>query len=85
MDISLKGKQAVVCGSTQGIGRAIAVELAELGASVVLVARNEERLKKTLSALPTGDHQYIVADFSNPADLKNKIDAFWLQPISLKY
>lgn len=76
MDISLKGKQAVVCGSTQGIGRAIAVELAELGASVVLVARNEESLKKTLPELPTGDHQYIVADFSNPEELKNKIDSF---------
>ncbi|MFT7032357.1 MAG: 3-oxoacyl-[acyl-carrier protein] reductase [Cyclobacteriaceae bacterium] len=76
MDINLKGKQAIVCGSTRGIGRAIAEELAELGASIVLVARNEDRLKETLEGLPTGDHQYITADFSNPKELKSKIEAF---------
>ena len=63
MDIDLKGKQALVCGSTQGIGRAIAEELAELGASIVLVARNEGRLRQTLEGLLAGDHQYITADF----------------------
>ena len=40
MDISLKDKKAFVCGSTQGIGKAAALELANLGASIVLLARN---------------------------------------------
>lgn len=76
MDINLKGKQAIVCGSTQGIGRAIAEELAGLGAAIVLIARNEDRLKETLEGLQNGNHQYITADFSNPAELKSKIDEF---------
>ncbi len=43
MDLDLKGKTAVVCGSTQGLGYASAVELALLGANIVLMARNEEK------------------------------------------
>ena len=41
MNLSLEGKRAVVCGSTQGIGNATATELAHLGASITLVARNQ--------------------------------------------
>lgn len=52
MDISLIGKRALVCGSTQGIGRAAAIELASLGASVTLVARNPERLEAVCKELP---------------------------------
>ena len=48
MNISLKNKQAVVAGSTQGIGKAIAIEFAQLGANVTLVARNEDSLKRAL-------------------------------------
>ena len=44
MDLNLEGKRAVVCGSTQGIGKASAIELALLGASVTLIARNEKKL-----------------------------------------
>ena len=42
MNLDLKNKKAIVCGSTQGIGKAVAIELAKMGASVTLVARNEE-------------------------------------------
>ena len=52
MKIDLTGKNAVVCGSSQGIGRAIAIEFAKCGANVVLVARNEESLRKVLRELP---------------------------------
>jgi 3-oxoacyl-[acyl-carrier protein] reductase len=52
MDISLIGKRALVCGSTQGIGRASAIELASLGASVTLVARNPEKLEQVCRELP---------------------------------
>ena len=48
MNIQLKDKIAVVCGSTQGIGKATARELSKMGATLVLVARNEDKLKATL-------------------------------------
>jgi NAD(P)-dependent dehydrogenase (short-subunit alcohol dehydrogenase family) len=44
MNLNLHGKTAIVCGSTQGIGRAIAIELASLGANIVLFARNAEAM-----------------------------------------
>jgi 3-oxoacyl-[acyl-carrier protein] reductase len=67
MDLSLNGKTALVCGSSQGIGLATAQELALLGATCVLLARNEERLQKALSTLSTAhgqQHRYMIADFS---------------------
>jgi 3-oxoacyl-[acyl-carrier protein] reductase len=79
MDLSLKGKTALVCGSTQGIGYAAAKELASMGADVVLVARNEEQLVKTKESLDTTHgqrHQYLVADFSQPDQLKKVIKEF---------
>lgn len=69
MNLTLVGKTALVCGSTQGIGRAAAIELALLGATIVLMARNEEALKATLAELDTTHsqtHRYLVADFSQP-------------------
>jgi len=76
MNLDLKGKRAVVCGSTQGIGKASAIELALLGAEVTLVARNEEALKNTLKELSSTagqQHDYLVADFSFPDQLKERI------------
>lgn len=75
MNLQLQNKNALVCGSTQGIGKATAILLAEEGANVTLIARNEEKLKTVLSELPAGNHNYIVADFSNPLELKEKIEA----------
>ncbi|MEM6764948.1 MAG: SDR family oxidoreductase [Bacteroidota bacterium] len=79
MDINLQGKKAFVCGSTQGIGRATAVELASLGAEIVLVARNESMLQEVVKELPAAasqDHQYLVADFTQPELLREVIDNF---------
>ncbi|MBW2936616.1 SDR family oxidoreductase [Aureisphaera sp. CAU 1614] len=76
MDLSLKNKNALVCGSSAGIGMASAIELASLGATVTLMARNEEKLKEVLKELPTKNnqkHNYLVADFSKPAKLKSAI------------
>lgn len=74
MNTSLEGKHAVVCGSTQGIGKEAAIQLAEMGASITLVARNEEKLKAVLAELsPNPKHDYIVADFSKPDELAKKI------------
>lgn len=75
MDLNLSGKKALVCGSTQGIGFATATELAELGASVTLVARNEEKLKEAVAKLPQAEqHDYLVADFNFPDKLEATIN-----------
>lgn len=77
--MNLSGKSAVVCGSTQGIGKASALELALLGASVTLIARNESKLKdvvKELKTLSGQHHQYLVADFDSPESLKETVENF---------
>lgn len=73
MNISLEGKNAIVCGSTQGIGLATAKELAQLGASCTLLARNEQSLKQVIQALnkTSGQHhEYYAVDFSETAMVK---------------
>ena len=79
MDLNLSGRRAVVCGSSQGIGRAIAIELSRLGADITLMARNPERLESVVRELDSESgqkHEMIVADFSEPAQVKIGIDQF---------
>lgn len=76
MDLSLYGKTAIIGGSTQGIGLAIAQELALAGADCILLSRNEESLKAaiaTLRAEGSQEHGYLVADFTNPEQLRSVI------------
>lgn len=76
MNLSLEGKYAIICGSSQGIGLAIAEELALLGANCTLLARNEDTLKKVIPSLDISlrqQHGYLVADFSKPEELKKVI------------
>ncbi len=78
MNIDLIGKNCLVCGSTKGIGYAIAIQFAKLGANVTMVARNGELLERVIKDLDTArgqKHNYIVADFSNPESVKSAIDA----------
>lgn len=81
MNLEIQNKNALVCGSTQGIGKASAMALAQEGVNVTLVARNEEKLKAVLAELPNDNqcHSYLVADFSNPQELKEKLEASALQ------
>lgn len=82
MQLSLEGKTAVVCGSTQGIGWAIAEELALLGARCILLARNGGVLKENvqkLAPIKGGGHTYAVADFSKPEEVKSAIDSITAQ------
>lgn len=79
MNLSLREKTAVVCGSTQGIGLASAIELSKLGATCVLMARNEERLIEALAQLNHSydqQHRYLVADFDDAAAVKKEIENF---------
>jgi 3-oxoacyl-[acyl-carrier protein] reductase len=81
MELNLKNKNALVCGSTQGIGKATAILLAEEGANVTLIARNEEKLKAVLAELPNNmqQHNYLIADFSRPNELKSVLESSDLQ------
>ena len=79
MNLDLTGKTALVGGSTQGIGKEVAVQLSKLGASIVLVARNEDKLKNVLNELDTHlkqSHSYICADFSKPDILEKEISEY---------
>jgi 3-oxoacyl-[acyl-carrier protein] reductase len=69
---NLHNKTALVCGATQGIGKAIAIEMVALGAKVILVARDEAKLKTALNELPNQhlDHQYFKADYT----IKNEVE-----------
>jgi 3-oxoacyl-[acyl-carrier protein] reductase len=72
MELSLKGKHALVGGASAGIGRAVAMELAALGADVTLMARTEGKLKEAVASLATGPgqrHGYLVVDFTDPEGL----------------
>ncbi len=79
MNLDLTNKTALVCGSTQGLGYASAVELALLGCTVVLMARNEEKLKEAVKTLDNSkgqQHQYLVADFSDTGAVTAAITGF---------
>ena len=77
MNLSLEGKYAVICGSTQGIGLAIAEELALMGANCTLLARDAASLRETMNHLDSSlrqQHSYLVADFTKPAEVWSVIE-----------
>ena len=77
MILSLKERNALICGSTQGIGLATAKELALSGANCILLARNETSLQQAISLLDVSQgqqHEYAVADFSNNQQVKTAIE-----------
>ncbi len=74
---TLGGRRAIVCGSTSGIGRACAEELALLGAAVTLVARDESALGDAVRALASDRgqrHAYVMADFAEPDSVRAAVD-----------
>lgn len=79
MNLEIQNKNALVCGSTAGIGKATAILLAKEGANVTLIARNEEKLKLVLQELSKSNeqkHSYLVADFSKPEELQKIVSDF---------
>jgi 3-oxoacyl-[acyl-carrier protein] reductase len=76
MELSLKGKTAVICGSTQGIGLATARELALSGAECILMARNKEAMQSIISELAAEhlqEHRFVVADFRDTQQVEEAI------------
>ena len=78
MDLNLHGKNALVCGSSKGIGKAAAIQLASLGASVTLVSRSPEKMSAVIKSMDMDiskgqDHNYLVADFTNQQELIKKV------------
>ena len=65
---TLKNKTILVTGASSGIGAETSIKVAEMGANVILSARNKKRLKETFSKLPKGNHHgqlvlYFQEDF----------------------
>lgn len=77
MNLDIKDRRALVCGSSQGIGLASAQELALLGANVTLFARNEKSLIDALATLDSSqgqEHGILVADFSDNVEVKKIVN-----------
>src|SRR3954452_11139573 len=79
MNLDLTNRIAIVCGASQGLGLACATELALLGANIIAVSRNDEKLQSAINNLDTSkgqQHSYLALDLSNPDDVKEKVNAF---------
>ncbi len=79
MELNLVGKRALVAGSTQGIGKAVAKVLAAHGAHVVLLARNREKLERTLTELDRRHgqgHSFLVADYNEPDTVEAALEEY---------
>lgn len=79
MNLQLLGKHALVCGASQGIGKAAAIELAALGADISLLARDSEMLARVLDELPrihaAQKHGFIAADMNQHTALRAQVEA----------
>jgi len=79
LQLDLSGRHALVCGGSQGIGRAAAIELAQLGAHVTLLARSPDTLELALAALPrvhaAQAHAWLAVDMRDHAALRAKVEA----------
>lgn len=78
MDLDLTDRHALVCGASQGIGRACAIELAKLGANVTALARRADALKQLVAELPRTHaaqaHDFVVADSGDIEGLRAAVE-----------
>jgi 3-oxoacyl-[acyl-carrier protein] reductase len=78
MDLDLNGRHALVCGGSDGIGRAAAHELALLGADVTVLARRAEALQEVVASLPRSgaqQHGWLAADVGQTDALRAQVQA----------
>lgn len=78
MDLDLSGRHALVCGASEGIGRATAIELASLGAVVTVLSRRADALQTVVDALPVAHgqrHHVLAVDMDRTADLEATVAA----------
>lgn len=76
MNIDLKGKNALVLGSSKGLGKASAIALSKMGANIILLSRSSDLLLDAVNELTLQDgqhHSFIVADTNDLAGIKHKI------------
>ena len=79
MNVNLTNKNAIVCGASQGIGLATAVELSKLGANVTILARDEKKLQSVMSMLDVSMgqlHAYVAVDFNEPPKVKVVLEEY---------
>lgn len=67
---SLEGKTILVTGASSGIGKATAIECSKMGAVVIALGRNKDRLEETLSQLKTQGSQSFLLDLTNGEEVK---------------
>ena len=72
---SLDGKTILVTGASSGLGKGIAIDCSKMGANVYITARNEERLKETLSLMEGVKNRHIIADMSTEKDIDLIVDS----------
>lgn len=71
---TLVGKQILVTGASSGIGKAIAIACAKMGATVIVTGRNVKRLYETMGLMPVGDHKAISADLTKAEDINRLVN-----------
>ncbi|MBK7254019.1 MAG: SDR family NAD(P)-dependent oxidoreductase [Ignavibacteria bacterium] len=80
MKVNLKNRTAIVCGSTQGIGKAIAEKFAENGCNLILISRNKVKLKSMANKIRIKYKvkcDYITADFENSKILQKELNIYF--------
>ena len=71
---SLKNKNILITGASSGIGRQCAITFSQLGANVILIARNKGRLKETYNKLDKGNHLIISQDITEYNKLEEVVN-----------
>ena len=71
---NLSNKNIIVTGASSGIGRQCAITFSQLGANVILIARNEKRIKETFNKLKKGNHLIILQDITEYDKLEEVVN-----------
>lgn len=71
--MDLTGKHVIITGASSGIGRATCIQASKLGAKVSLIARNEDRLRETISLMENNEHFYYVYDLNDVESIENLV------------